>query len=341
MSQVGNQQVLTSEGLPADQILVTGIWGTGHHGVYEHERENGQRFSVDVAMYLDTSAAAESDALMQTVNYAEVASAVHAVITGPPVDLIETLAAKIAGVVLVHPAVIAVDVAVHKPEAPVTVPFSDVAIVIHRRAVPATPPPPAIPPGSSTEEPRKQDILDIRPPEPVTAILALGANLDNPVQTLRQAVFDLHEELEIEVVAVSPLAQTAPVGGPEGQPDFYNAVVQVHTSLSPRQLLALCQQIESRHGRVREVTWGPRTLDLDVITYADLVAVAPDLEIPHPRAHQRAFVLQPWAHIDPTAQLLGLGGGPVQQLAQTAPDAAGIRGFNSAWLNPPQVPSTP
>jgi 2-amino-4-hydroxy-6-hydroxymethyldihydropteridine diphosphokinase len=100
--------------------------------------------------------------------------------------------------------------------------------------------------------------------------------------------------------------QTAPVGGPE-QPDYLNAVLLIQTSLPPRELLAGVLAIEARHGRVRDIRFGPRTLDIDIISYADQVSTDPVLILPHPRAHERAFVLAPWHDIDPDATLAGRG----------------------------------
>jgi dihydroneopterin aldolase len=117
----------------ADRITIRGISGTGHHGVFEHERVNGQPFSVDVTLSLDTSRAGRSDELAQTVDYGVVASDVHALIVGDPVDLIETLAERIADACLRWPAVDDVSVTVHKPRAPIEVPFDDVEVSITRR----------------------------------------------------------------------------------------------------------------------------------------------------------------------------------------------------------------
>jgi dihydroneopterin aldolase len=115
-----------------DSITVRGIRGTGHHGVFDHERAEGQVFVVDVTLTLDTDAAAQSDDLAHTVDYGLVASEVHALIEGEPVDLIETLAERIAQACLRWPSVDEVDVIVHKPQAPISVPFDDVEVRIRR-----------------------------------------------------------------------------------------------------------------------------------------------------------------------------------------------------------------
>jgi 7,8-dihydroneopterin aldolase/epimerase/oxygenase len=116
----------------SDTITIRGIRGSGHHGVFEHERVDGQVFVVDVELSLDTTAAATSDDLADTVDYGEVATAVHALIVGEPVDLVETLAERIASECLSFRAVESVEVTVHKPQAPITVPFDDVELRIRR-----------------------------------------------------------------------------------------------------------------------------------------------------------------------------------------------------------------
>lgn len=115
-----------------DQIAIRGIRGVGHHGVLEHERVDGQEFIVDVTLDVSTRAAAGSDALDDTVDYGVVADAVHALIIGEPVDLIETVAERIASSCLAHSGVLAVEVRVHKPQAPISVPFDDVEVRITR-----------------------------------------------------------------------------------------------------------------------------------------------------------------------------------------------------------------
>ncbi|MEI6363245.1 MAG: dihydroneopterin aldolase [Actinomycetes bacterium] len=119
-----------------DRITIRGIRGTGYHGVFDHERADGQPFSVDVTLSLDTSGAGRSDELAQTVDYGAVANEVHALIVGAPVDLIETLAERIADACLRWPAVDEVAVTVHKPQAPIEVPFDDVEVSITRRRDP-------------------------------------------------------------------------------------------------------------------------------------------------------------------------------------------------------------
>lgn len=145
--------------------------------------------------------------------------------------------------------------------------------------------------------------MPLRPLSDHRAVLALGSNLGESESTIERAVVDL-QEAGVRILRVSPLYRTAPVGGPAGQPDYVNAVIEVSTSLRPYELLKLCNAVEAAHHRERLVRWGPRTLDIDVIDYEGVVSDDPVLTLPHPRAHERSFVLTPWARMDPEAHLL-------------------------------------
>lgn len=153
------------------------------------------------------------------------------------------------------------------------------------------------------------------------AVLALGSNLGEREGTLQSAVAELVDRAEVRLHNVSPVVTTKPVGGPAGQPDFLNMVIAVDTTLSPMELLAHCQSVELAHHRTREVRWGARTLDVDIIVYGEEVSDDPVLTLPHPRAAGRAFVLYPWSLMDPNAML---NGESVAALAAAAPDMAGI-----------------
>ena len=126
------------------------------------------------------------------------------------------------------------------------------------------------------------------------AFLALGSNVGDRWGHLRGAVAAMPD-----VVGVSPVYETAPVGGPAGQGPYLNAVVELDTELGPRQLLDLCRRLETAQGRRRSVRWGPRTLDVDVLLVGDLVVDEPDLVVPHPRLWERPFVLVPLADLAP------------------------------------------
>ncbi len=325
-----------------DVVELVGLRARGAHGVLAAERELGQVFVVDLGLHVDTRRAAASDDLADAVSYADVALAVHAVVGGEPVDLVETLAERIAGTVLADHRVRAVDVAVHKPSAPVTVAFDDVVVRV-RRTSPW-----------------------------VRAVLGLGANEGDPRAALPGAVAALAATPGVRVVGASPVYRTAPVGGVE-QGDYLNAVLAVMTTLEPLELLDAAHAVEAAAGRERsaEVRWGPRTLDVDLLT----VDAPPDglrtseccrdsrarcccvshetarsardagvsegaqgderagrLELPHPRAHERAFVLLPWAALAPDDHLPGHG--RVADLAARA-GAEGVHRVDDLDLLPP------
>ena|SRR5688500_17593724 len=124
--------------------------------------------------------------------------------------------------------------------------------------------------------------------------LGLGSNQGDRWKALRDAVASLPD-----VVSVSPVYETDPVGGPAGQGLYLNCVVELETELAPRTLLGICHRLESAADRVRTERWGPRTLDVDILLFGDLSIADPDLEIPHPRLRERRFVLQPLRDLAP------------------------------------------
>ena len=136
------------------------------------------------------------------------------------------------------------------------------------------------------------------------AVVALGANLGNPEEQIELALALLKESTEVQ--SISSLYRTKPVGGPE-QPDYINAVCLLESDLPAADLLSLLHGIEKTLGRVRTEHWGPRTIDLDLIQYGNILSSAAELELPHPRAHERRFVLEPWSEIEPDAILLTHG----------------------------------
>jgi dihydroneopterin aldolase/2-amino-4-hydroxy-6-hydroxymethyldihydropteridine diphosphokinase len=260
-----------------DRIVVEGIRGPGYHGVFEHERRDGQQFLVDVAIELDLRRPGRSDDLVDTVNYGEVTAQVLARIEGEPFDLIEALAEIIAADVLSHDGVDAVDVVVHKPQAPVGVPVSDVRVEIRRE-------------------------------RGTRVVIALGSNMGDRVGTLSDAVEQLAEVPRLALTAVSGLIESDPFGGPD-QSAYLNGVVLASFAGSPATLLRALHAIEHRNGRTREIRWGARTLDLDLVQFGvpgsdrERLSDSPALLLPHPRAHERNFVLRPWLQLDAEATL--------------------------------------
>ncbi len=287
-----------------DQIRLSGVTARGNHGVFEFERREGQDFTVDVVLHTDVTAAAATDDLSKTADYGVLAGTVAEIVRGEPVDLIETLAERIALACLEPVGVFAADVAVHKPQAPITESFADVVVALRRE---------------------RTIMLERAPQEPAPVVLALGTNLGDRLMTLRDAVKDLRETEGLEIGAISPVIQTEPVGGPD-QPDYLNAVVLATSTLSAREVLAAANRIETAHGRERHERWGPRTLDIDVISYGGLRSYDEKLTLPHPRAHERAFVLAPWHAVDPEATLLtDTGQQKVADLLAEAPDRLSLR----------------
>jgi dihydroneopterin aldolase / 2-amino-4-hydroxy-6-hydroxymethyldihydropteridine diphosphokinase len=265
-----------------DRIVLTGVRAFGRHGVLPEEREAGQEFVADLELTLDLGVAAATDRVAATVHYGELAERVAAEIAGEPVDLIETLAQRIADAALEHELVERVVVTVHKPSAPIPVPFADVAVRVERARS--------------------------RPAEHV--VIALGTNLGDRATTLAQAVDALRRLPGLEVDAVSGVHETVAMTltGPDpDRPRYGNQVVVGRTDLPPHALLDALLRIERAFGRVRTERWGDRTLDLDLVAQGDRVLDAPDLVLPHPRAHERDFVLRPWLEAEPDAVLPGRG----------------------------------
>jgi 2-amino-4-hydroxy-6-hydroxymethyldihydropteridine diphosphokinase len=165
---------------------------------------------------------------------------------------------------------------------------------------------------------------------PTTAYLGLGANLGDRQEQLAAARVSLAAAPGVRVTAASPLYETAPVGGPPGQPDYLNAVLEAETTLPAEALLALCQQIEAAGGRSRAERWGARTIDLDLLLYGGAVIDAPDLVVPHPELHRRRFALVPLADLAPGLVHPVLGRS-VSELLSELPDDGAVRLFAREW----------
>lgn len=267
-----------------DAIRINGLRVRGHHGVLPEERRRGQDFVVDATLELApayVAAAAASDALADTVDYGGLAEQLADVVAGPPVDLLETLAERLADVCLADPRVGATTVTVHKPQAPINLVFDDVSVTVHRDQPAAT---------------------------RTVAVLSLGSNVGDRAAHLRAAVAGLGDS----VLAVSRVYETAPWGRVEQAP-FLNAVVLAadQPGVGPAEWLWRIRALEAAALRERTVHWGPRTLDVDLITLSragqPISSGDPDLTLPHPRAHERAFVLVPWLDVEPDAELPGHG----------------------------------
>ena len=385
-----------------DVIALRGITAEAVHGVLEKEWNAPQTFTVDLLLWVDTDRAALSDDIADTVSYAEIAEKAHAILVGPSVRLIETLGHKIADAALEDPRVRGVEVIVHKPEAPIDVPFTDVSVTIRKGDIPlpfvaasnVVPPSapdadgdvlpapsapsapsdavasqeeesqapdsdkpvqlhsPAAPqqPATASEpvvdtaeeseaaqvEAPTRDELDA-PSAPRAVVLALGGNLGNVPVTLKRAIDEMSSWDGLEITQVSPLVRTRAVlrPGQKPQPDYWNAVAMGTLSMAPLQLLDHIHELEARLGRVRHEVWGARTIDIDIIQIDGVSSDDPRLILPHPRAHQRAFVLSPWLMAQPKAELSGFGA--ASELIAQAPDRGGILDAVGDWLEDPET----
>lgn len=154
----------------------------------------------------------------------------------------------------------------------------------------------------------------------VIAYIALGSNLGDRARLIRAALDALARAPGVNVTRVSTLHETPAVGGPEGSPPFLNAAAEIETTLSPRELLSLMLEIEQSLGRRRREKWSPRTIDLDLLLYADRIIDEPTLHVPHPLMHEREFVLRPLAEIAPDAvhPVLKL---PIRKLLEVLPES--------------------
>ncbi len=250
-----------------DQIRIDDLSFTAHHGVYDFERKNGQLFVVSAVLETDTSTAGWTDCLEDSTSYADVAAFIVEILTNNTISLLEAAAEQVCRAVLLRfPLIQAVELELKKPNAPIPLDFASVSVRIKRAWH--------------------------------TAIVALGSNMGSRENALNGALTALQQRPEIRVGKISSLINTAPYGGVE-QDDFLNGVCAIETVLSPQQLLDALHEIEEQYHRTREIHWGPRTLDLDIIFYDDLVLNTSTLIVPHPDMHNRDFVLRPLYEIAP------------------------------------------
>ena len=250
-----------------DKITVKNLEVFAHHGVFPEETALGQKFVLNLTLYLSTRRAGRSDRLEDSLHYGEVSHFAARFIQEHTWKLIESVAEQLARALLLEYDLLEqVDVEVQKPWAPIGLPLKTVSVAIHRGWH--------------------------------RAYIALGSNLGDKQAYLDGAVKALQDHPDCRVVRVSDYLVTAPYGGVE-QDDFLNGALELRTLLESEELLDALHEIEQAAHRERLVHWGPRTLDLDILLYDDLVLDTPTLHIPHKEMALRDFVLEPMAQIAP------------------------------------------
>ncbi len=252
-----------------DCIKITNLRVFAHHGVFPQETADGQDFYVNAGLFLDCRKAGGSDALEDSVDYGEVCHFITDFLQNNTYRLLEAAAEHLAAELLLgwgEQGLRAVDLELCKPHAPIGLPFENVSVSLHRAWH--------------------------------RVYLSIGSNMGDREAYLRGAVERLSKERSVAVRRVSDFLRTKPYGGVE-QEDFLNAAIALDTLLAPGELLNLLHRIERQAGRTREVRWGPRTLDLDIIFYDGLVYEDDALVIPHVDMQNRDFVLRPLLKLCP------------------------------------------
>lgn len=250
-----------------DQIRIKGLRIYARHGVFEEERKLGQSFIVDAVLNTRLQEAGEKDDLNLSTDYGAVCEKITRVMTEETCLLIEAAAERTAREILLSfPAVESLELTLHKPQAPIPLPFEDVAVRIRRGWH--------------------------------TAYVALGSNLGDREAFLKMGIDGVNAHPFCRVEETAPVYTTTPYGGVK-QGEFLNTVMKVRTLLEPEPLLDLLQSLEQKAGRERKVHWGPRTLDLDLLFYEDRILTSPRLIVPHPDMENRDFVLKPLCDIAP------------------------------------------
>lgn len=253
-----------------DEIRLKGLNVYAYHGVEGKEKRQGQNFYIDITLFTDTRTPGLSDDLNQTVNYADLAVFVERVFTDKYYDLIEAAAENLAMSILREFNTVAgIRLELHKPEAPIPIPFDNVSICITR----------------GWHE----------------AFIAVGSNIGESENLINEAVGKIAANENFKDLVKSSLIVTKPYGVVD-QPDFLNGMIKVDTLLTPYELLKFLNEIEAEAGRERLIHWGPRTLDLDIIYYDDYVIRSEKLTVPHIDMCNRRFVLEPLKEVDPYKQ---------------------------------------
>lgn len=250
-----------------DKIYINNLEFIGFHGVFPEEKKLGQKFLVSLELIVDTREAGKTGDLTKSVHYGLVAQDVERVFLEKSIDLIETCAENIAEMVLKkYELVKEVKVTVKKPWAPLQMHFENVAVEISRKWH--------------------------------KVYLSLGSNMGDKRENLLEAIKRVGELENTEVVKSSTILETEPFGYIE-QDNFLNACLEVKTLLTPQEFLSSILKIELDMGRVREIKWGPRVIDIDILFYDNEIIQEDNLAVPHPWICEREFVLEPLSEIAP------------------------------------------
>ena len=250
-----------------DHIIIRGVEVFAYHGVYAKEREEGQKFLIDADLECDTSKAANSDELEDSIDYGKVTQLISTFMIKNQVNLLETLANQLAVELLTtFTECRNVTVEIRKPNAPIPVTFQDVAIKVTRGWH--------------------------------TAYIATGSNMGDREGNIENAILNLGADTKFKIIKTSKYYETKPYGE-ENQDNFLNGMVKLKTCCTPYELLDRLKVEERRAGRVKTSKWGPRPLDLDIIYYDDIIIDDENLTIPHGDMVRRDFVLQPLKDISP------------------------------------------
>lgn len=250
-----------------DTITIKDLEVYAFHGVLPEENKLGQKFHVCAELYTDFSSAAENDDLTMSVNYAEVCECITDFMKNNTFKLIETVAERLAQMLLDKYSLLnGVQIEIKKPWAPIGLPIDTVSVKINRSWH--------------------------------TAFVAFGSNMGDKQKYIDDAIKALDSADGCRVEVVSDIIVTEPYGGVE-QDDFLNGALKLKTTLSPERLLKFLNKLESDANRKREIHWGPRTLDLDIIFYDNEIVDNENLHIPHIDMHNRSFVLEPICQLAP------------------------------------------
>ena len=250
-----------------DKIIIKDLEIYGFHGVYSEEKKMGQRFLITVELYTSTRKAGTSDDLAETINYGELCCEVEREFKNDKYNLIEKAAEDLATYILLkYSSVNKVKILLKKPWAPIGKPVEYVAVEIER----------------------SKHIVYI----------ALGSNMGDKKKNIDDAINKINNSEFTRVIDVSKYYETEPVGYLD-QDNFLNCAIKVETLLYPDELMRLLLDIEKELKRERIIRWGPRTIDLDILLYDDIVCSDEKTIIPHPRMHERMFVLEPLCDIAP------------------------------------------